>query len=751
MKIKLLFIAAITAALLCQCSEDGSEIPILPEGVNDIVDGKLFHFIDVDELNENLLELKTLAEVELTSDNDSYSFENRIINGTQYVVPVINGTQEEGYQIVKLKITPKGHSEYARNLMLVFRKKQDDTKSEPLLSCYSEYIGKGTRCYEDISNTTYPVLKYEYIEQLDENYLTVNSTLNSLKMMEYSGYDYQSTMESWAFDVGASFQHTRPAKFKPLSDSDLDLVLDIAGGNADLLGDLLPVPEKTRNTTVLSGSFDFGMSGSLNASIAYEYYLNLYVVKKAEIALNMSRFEYSDNNPNPDLRLFSLLSQEFAEEVCSVPSASFNATQFFDEWGTDVITQAVFGGYNLYIYGRSENAYEETVGFDAMAELKRTKPSTEGHSWIDIYKNAHSDYAGTSFDVSYMNEDYSEASKSVSFTTTIGGNMTDNDASGWLEGFNSTSESDHWAIIGYRRTSEEPVEGATVVDSTSLLYPIETMAHNMVSAYFLNFLAEMTPQDIEAYSNAAENVNSLIEAKEQYLNDHAGQMDKTKSRLVIADIMMKYGDNGHKKGQPEPFVGTDPRNQTRKFIYYPVMANKHAPANSGYALETSQDEYTVAVDKYDEYWYYALAHEDECDGIVDIIFGKSKDYYTRRGDSSHESSNDTNTGNYILVKFFDSAVDSPSDKITAIGWYDKDDKKLIANTGGSELKRNPTESEENAWKAYWEDREERGDYLWNEGGIDIHYHKLYPVFVRKDLPVDRFNESTVCHPLKWGE
>lgn len=57
--------------------------------------------------------------------------------------------------------------------------------------------------------------------------------------------------------------------------------------------------------------------------------------------------------------------------------------------------------------------------------------------------------------------------------------------------------------------------------------------------------------------------------------------------------------------------------------------------------------------------------------------------------------------------------------------------KLIANTGGAELKRNPTQSEENAWKAYWEDREEREDYLWNEGGIDIHYHNLYPVFVRK--------------------
>lgn len=119
------------------------------------------------------------------------------------------------------------------------------------------------------------------------------------------------------------------------------------------------------------------------------------------------------------------------------------------------------------------------------------------------------------------------------------------------------------------------------------------------------------------------------------------------------------------------------------------------------------------------------------------IFGKSKDYYTRLGDSSHESSNDTNTGKYVLVKFFDSAVDSPSDKITAIGWYDKDDSKLIANTGGSELKRNPTESEENSWKAFWEDREERGDCLWisGHGGMSLYDSSLCVFFCRQAMRI----------------
>lgn len=41
MKIKLLFITAIMAVLLCQCSgnEKGPDTPVLPEGVDDIVGG----------------------------------------------------------------------------------------------------------------------------------------------------------------------------------------------------------------------------------------------------------------------------------------------------------------------------------------------------------------------------------------------------------------------------------------------------------------------------------------------------------------------------------------------------------------------------------------------------------------------------------------------------------------------------------------------------------------------------------------
>ena len=129
----------------------------------------------------------------------------------------------------------------------------------------------------------------------------------------------------------------------------------------------------------------------------------------------------------------------------------------------------------------------------------------------------------------------------------------------------------------------------------------------------------MNEEDVKAYNNAASNVNALIEAKEDYLNAHAAGMT-AKPRLVVADMIMKYGDNDHKNGQPQPFVGTDPRNASRKWIYYPMMANKYAPVDRGYAFESSQDDYTVAVDTKDEYWYYAMASENDCDGIVEIQF-----------------------------------------------------------------------------------------------------------------------------------
>ena len=45
------------------------------------------------------------------------------------------------------------------------------------------------------------------------------------------------------------------------------------------------------------------------------------------------------------------------------------------------------------------------------------------------------------------------------------------------------------------------------------------------------------------------------------------------------DIMMKFGTNGHKNGEPQSFVAADPRNPTTLRIYYPMMANKYAPAD----------------------------------------------------------------------------------------------------------------------------------------------------------------------------
>ena len=53
---------------------------------------------------------------------------------------------------------------------------------------------------------------YDYIEDLDENYLTVNSTLNSLKMLEFSGSDYQSTLTSWAFMIMSEHRFNTPGR-----------------------------------------------------------------------------------------------------------------------------------------------------------------------------------------------------------------------------------------------------------------------------------------------------------------------------------------------------------------------------------------------------------------------------------------------------------------------------------------------------------------------------------------------------------
>ncbi len=752
--VALLLLGGLTCMVGCDDDETVGDVGIeeyVPQNTKDVAGGALVHIIDVNDEGSHALPLSVLRMVDIeTAPNEYVKFNcEQREDGKWYAVAQMEKPLDKPFEIVPVKITPREYPEKARTVLVVLRQGGVKTRAgEAITSVYSEVLGKGTRCYDQLGNTTNSVLLYEQISQLGEEYVTANTTQKQFTMLEFSGDSYEKTMESWSFDVGASFQKTRK---KGLTSEDKNALAQYT--DKTTLAKQTAAILQNKPTYVWSGSFDLGVSGSLSASESYEYYLNLYRVKMSEVRMNMSAFEQERKDPT----LLAMLSSTF---VNALNVDNLNTTEFFDNWGTDVITQGSFGGYNIYIYGRQENVYEYTVGFDAQGKLKRGKPSSSGSTWQDIYKNAHSDYAQGYFDVSYQNENYEKASKAVSLQFSTGGDLAIDDPQKWLDGFNADGSDSKWALIGYNVSSDEKN------DSICHLYPIEELVGQIAFTY-AQVVTDPTEADAEAVSRWLENYSELLNAKDDYLNSKQ-VVQRAKSRIVLADVIIKSGSNGHKNGDPVPFVDKDPNAPNNYLTYYPMMANSNAPCDRGYAFEPTSSDYIVATDYDDKYFYYALAPSDDCQGIVDAVFcqkGTAEDfnggnYYVARGVNANEELTGALDDNYLYVKYYDEGVDhDPSKKITAIGFLNKDDHdKIISSTGGSELRMNATQTDENRFNEFWAEKNwtwyagERKGAKWcfYEGGL-VKYNQFYVVYTTQDLPIKHFREGSVWQPKKWGE
>lgn len=748
---KRMWLLGIAAASVIWTGCDDDEVPVspmpdpgtdapsvneyIPKGTIDLANGELIRLIDEDSLAEHKLPLSILKEVEIESEgSDYFKLTCEQENGQWYVVPTQIKPLDKPYEVVPVKIAPKEFPEAGRHVLLVFRQCKPQTKADGngLTSVYSEVIGKGTRCYLGVGNTTQSVFDYDKIEALGDQrdeYLTVNSTLNNSLMLEFEGSSYTETMEQWSFNVGASFDKSLKA------------------GNRTIGKRTFGRPDRS-----WSGTFSFGMEGEMRQSESYEYYFNLYLVNRADIAMNMALYEQDA----PDEALISLMNAKFMEALKTEPT-KFNASTFYDTWGTDVITQGTFGGYHLYLYGRKENIYETQIGFDASASLRRSTPDTSnlqpGQQWLNIFIMKNSDYVQADAKISYNNEEYEQASKSFSITKTVGGN-TASDPTQWEEGFNSSM--DNWTLVNYKVKSTDP-------ETTNCLYPIEQIVEELI-LIVENRFDNLTAADSTALQRLVDNYNTLAEGKAAYL-DSKGVVSEARARLVVADMIVKSGDNGHQKGQPESFIAKDPNDQNNYLIYYPIMANPYAPTNVGYAFETSQDDYIVGVDTDDKYWYYAMASSKDTRGIVDAVFATEDEmdditngrYYMKRGIQAQSHSGVAPKHNYMYLKYYDSGIDEESDKITAVGFVDKkNSNKVIASTGGSELRPNATQTEEldfnNFWRSEyvrWYDRDWTG-WCYNEGSVTVH-HPFYMIYSVADLPIKHFTAESVWQPKKWGE
>ena len=744
MRLRNLFFPLLLSPVLLMptaCSDENEPRPpkgeYVPEESVDIANGSLVHMIDIADIDDAAFEIPTMREVNLdVTPNEYVGFSCEKRGDKWYVVPRLLRSLDKPFVIVCVKISPREYPEMARSVLMVVRDSSSSTRAEGPQSVYSSLIGQGTRCYLELGNTTLKsVLLYDQISKLGEDYFNYNTTMADFSMVEFSGDDYEKTMEQWAFNIGASFQKT----IKPKIAVDNTIKPD---------GTIIPRGSALGSPKMWTGTFNFGMDGSVSQSEAYEYYFNLYTVKMSEVALHTDAFE----KEVPDSTLLVLLSKNF---VADATGSDFDAVKFYDAWGTDVITQGSFGGYNIYVYGRKENVYENSVGFDACANLKRSTPENAGSTWLEVYKNKASDYAQGNFDVSYMNENYSSASRSVGFQHSTGGDMAINDPQRWLDGFNEDNSDNSWALISYRISGDEPS------DTAPKLYPIENFVYEYACVYDY-YVKDKSEADINALNRIIANYNALVDAKPDYLDSKQKQLTG-KNRLVVADIISTSESNGHKSGQPQPFVAQDPNDQNKYLIYYPFMANPNAPCDNGHAFETSQDDYIVGVDTDDKYWYYAMAPADECRGIVDAVFatdGEAEDftdgkYYVRRGINAEHNSGVAPKKKYIYLKYYDEGVDKdPNKKITALGFMNKNNNKIIASTGGSELRPNATQTEEQEFNAFWDPngfswyKRPWDGWCFNEGSVTVH-NPFYMVFTNKELAIKHFKEDSVWQPAPW--
>lgn len=760
---------AATAFFTSCASEDNSVKPVdgavdisevikefKESGAADILHGKLFYVIPSDSLENYKLPVATtkLLDVE-TEQNDYYGFREEVIDGKKYIVFLQKKPQDVPFTGMRVKVAPKGHPDMARNVVIIFTQRSKNATragdNQGVLTAYSDWIGKGTHSFGQVGNQQSTIFNFDAIQQLAEDgsagYVTANSQIGKETMLYYSGSNYKETMEKWGFTIGISGSH-------PKSHSSRLGIVSTSSKVPKTIG-----KKKAYYDWSISGCLNFGMSQSISSSESYEYYLSLILVRKAEMQLQMSLFDNADTKKSSFERLVGLTTNAFLVALENVGDENFDSSKFFDNWGTDIITQGLFGGYMLYIYGRAENAYESEVGYDGNASVKKsntvnTDPEKNGQ-WYSIYQDKNCPYAQLDVSATYNEAEYDAAARAVTYSELKGGSNTDGDPKEWLAGF---SEPQNWTLISYRRDSDTPSDGKLEADEDfeSFVYPIEELMVNLVAGY-ANYLGnDLTEEDVKALEKIADHVNELIDAKPAYLEGKARQMT-AKPRLVIADFMMKKGTNNHKDGEPKAFIDKDPRNPNKRLIYYPMMANpKNAPKDKGYAMETSQDAYVVGADGVDQYWYYALASEDDCDGIVDIIFHNGdKDFYYPRGDHANDGITVVANDNYVQLKYFNDG--DPKTKITAIALVEPKKGKaevdhILASTGGSELKRRYNEREYDSWKNWWnqEMKVSGDDYdeYWYEGA-NTNNTEFIPVYSTKDLPDNSM--KNICHPLKWGE
>lgn len=744
---------ALTAGLLTMtgCSDDDD--PEYVEGSkpmeqvrfsDDLIHGGIIYHTEYTEAEGFDIPIKTLEPVSFKICNNSDFILKTITDedGRQHVIGSHDGAFDDDKEVLVVRgQSDKDPSNFRHFIVVVTNADKSNQVKAPTRSnasnmarAYGDFMGFGTKCFNMVGNVTYSILQSSLIPVEDQNLVSAIE-MDETDMFELSGETFLNTMNTWSFNAGLSF-----AGMKSLS-----------------------------KDWKMKGCLDFEIGGKLNTSEDFEYYLNVYKVLRGEVTYNMKEFERMTTSKNVEntKAFLHYVSSGFINDVLDRENEYFDTESFFDYWGTDMISQAQIGGFRIHVHQRETNIYENSIGFDASLELKGvqstpsdpsggtgTTDNTKG--WYDIYKAKNSPYMGGSIGGGYQSEEYFSATKQKTFAKSFGGNPSlESEPSKWIDGFNYQDNDVKWQPISYRRKSDSKL------DSLWNLYPIDQMAENVLTAieniYACVDTLKLNHNDSLILQNAHANVAKLREDRIDYISRNLRYPERG-SRLVLCDVMMKYDKKVAQSGKPEPFVAKDPRNANKKRTYYPMMANKffdkkkQTENQRGHAINTNVGCFIAGVPSGSHYWYYALAHEDDCTGIVDITFyDHLEDGFSYRGDPANMGSGLCNYPKKVCVKYFDSSRDVTSQKITAFGIFDdhKEVNNIIASTGGSELSLYATSSEEKYWNDFWKgakDHHKWPRYAFYHGWSSIP-HGIYVKYTTKDLPIKSI--KNVTHPEKY--
>lgn len=749
----LICLVGLLTALMSGCSDDDEPKAgvVGPEHeyeiTDDVMKGKLFYYASLSDINKGRcrLDARELVDLEVHNPGDlQLSLVEK--DGIQFIRSA-TPTEEMGNRIVVPAWVKGRYTGNVRNIIFIIdndltrtdegeavaeeETRADMTPEESLHSRYGSFLGKGTMCFGDLGNQRRDILVFDQLlRSTDPGLFQCNDNLTQVEFTELHETSFSSLMHSFGMNIGLS--------------------------------------GKVKGVNV---GFSYGYSSMKKESNDYEYLMLNCHVKRAEMKINIENLQrMATKNERTAAEFLSYVTPLFNEEVVETPNRILIPDVIYDRYGTDMMVQGILGGVYSMVFVREENIHESKIQHDFSAHAQhKEKEDTTGYKWYNYLREHSSDEDfKTNISITYQDQNYFKSSKAETRVLSRGGYATIKDPAKWVEAFNDRSKCDHWELIQYNVSSDGLQEA---LEDKWFLYNIDRVADNVVDAveYLFTCYGKMSEADRLVIENARANAASLCTHRDDYLEKQI-ILDKEKSPLVICDVMMINEPERRKGGKPEIFVAPDPFDKTKMRTYYPMITNQYfdpkqgSKAMRGMPIDTNDDVFLASGHTTSHYWYVALAHRDDCNGIVDIKFatdGEAPSGYIKRGDhGSHGLSGLLPHKRYVYVRFGDSTT-SPSNLITAFGLYDDHDDykkkfpgdnetyRIFASSLGAEIPSVHTGQQIVAFHEFWKKGFMKGNKAFYSGG-GAHPHSFYPVYSTQPLPLSELSKVNRPYP-KWGE